>query len=352
MRGIGLVVCSALALLALVACVEGVTVTKIHGGLVSEGIEYNPRTGKLLVGSISKGAIYEVESNGDLNVFADDDVLTSTTGIQVDTDRDFLYACNNEKAFPDVNNHAGLAILSLRDGALVRYVDLTNLLGSDAKLLNDVTLADSEGFIYATDSLGGAIFQIDPETGDSALYFQSDDLKPNDSAGVGANGIEIWRDRDDKSSEFLIIAKSGASTETAALYRLDLGLELSERALKKITLNVEGFGYDGLFMVRSGERTGTLYAVSSDTVYSYVSSNFETALQGDIYDLVSLQGTTAVYIPKGDKLAVNCANNFSSETTFIDTFVLEDDALVNSASSFGPFSVLAVLLVSFFLLFV
>lgn len=347
---VGVVACLVVVLIAGAEAFAPVTIINKQN-LVPEGIEYNPLTGNLLLGSIGTGVIHEVTQSGKFKVFSDDESLTSTAGLQVDQDRGYLFACNQEKIFPATSNRAGLAVLSLRDGSLVRYVDLSNFLGSSGKLLNDVSPPDSKGFVYVTDSLNGAIYQVNPDTGDAVLYFQSDSLKPDDAAGVGANGIEVWREKGDKSNEFLIIAKSGLTTKTAILYRLDLGLSRNDREIKAIEVDEKGVGYDGLFVVRSGARTGTLYAVSSEKVYSFISADFKTASAGDVFELTSPQGTTAVYLSDDDVLAVNCLNNFNSTTTFIDVIDLSTDALVNSSVSLSSSIVFVVVSLVLALLF-
>lgn len=279
-------------------------------GLLPEGIEYNPLTKRYLVGSLSEGTIYEVSNDGSLNRFSRSDsesFLSCSAGLQVDAKKNHLYVCNQDAKYPNVGTRVNLIVLSLVDGSFIRNIDLSGL-GSNDKLLNDVSPPDAAGFIYATDSLNGVIFRINPDAGTAEVYFQSDALKPNDATGVGANGIDLWHEGGDVSKEFLIVAKSGNTTSRSFLHRVEVTNTTSSLRLLTVDLDTNGVGYDGLVFDRNGKGAGNLYAISSTRAYRYSSYNWRSASLIQTYFLSCEGGTTGALVDAENQLAVTCLN--------------------------------------------
>lgn len=84
-RVIAGVACGAALFMAVgVSMAQDTTITLQDATIRPEGIEYNPVSGNFLVGSVANGAVYEVAADGTTTLFAQDDDLTSSYGLQVD----------------------------------------------------------------------------------------------------------------------------------------------------------------------------------------------------------------------------------------------------------------------------
>lgn len=141
---------------------SAVAFTLAERDLIPEGIAYDPKTGATFVGSLAKRKIVRVDRRGVGTDFVATgaDGLWAVLGMKVDAKRRRLWACTaaGPSAGTD-DGRAGVFVYDLDTGKLVRKALLDT--SSGKHLLNDLALA-ADGAAYATDSLTGAVYRIDP----------------------------------------------------------------------------------------------------------------------------------------------------------------------------------------------
>lgn len=67
-------------------------------GIIPEGVEYDTKNKRFLVGSLAKGTVYAVAKDGTLTPFIEDPDLKSSVGIEVDEERNRLLVPNSDRA--------------------------------------------------------------------------------------------------------------------------------------------------------------------------------------------------------------------------------------------------------------
>jgi sugar lactone lactonase YvrE len=156
--------------------------------LQPEGIEYDARRGRFVVGSRTEGTIHTVDDAGNVAVLVADPGLSITLGLQIDGER-LLAAGSLGTGEP------ALGIYDVETGAVLRVVNLGGLSAAPAgHLANDVAV-DHEGNAYVTDTLARVIYRVTP-AGNASLF--ADDPR----FGL-LNGIEFHPDG------FLVVASIG-----------------------------------------------------------------------------------------------------------------------------------------------
>lgn len=122
--------------------------------LQPEGIEYDARGGRFVVGSRTEGTIHTVDDAGNISLLVASPGLTTTLGLQIDGER--LLAAG---AF--ASGGIGLGIYDLETGAVLHVVDLGPVAGGGSHLANDVAV-DGDGNAYVTDTLASVIYRVTP----------------------------------------------------------------------------------------------------------------------------------------------------------------------------------------------
>jgi WD40 repeat protein len=146
--------------------------------LITEGIAYDPDTGRFFVSSIHQRKIVVREKDGTVKDFSSpSDGLYSVLGMKVDAGHRILWACSS--AFPqmkgfaaDDNGRAGIFKYDLKTGKLLNKHLLWNDTGKHA--LGDLTLAKN-GDVYASDSISPTIYKISAKTGGKLEVFLTSD---------------------------------------------------------------------------------------------------------------------------------------------------------------------------------
>jgi hypothetical protein len=193
--------------------------------LIPEGIAYDPKQDRFLIGSVAQNKIVSANRKGEVKDFSKPrDNLDCVLGLFVDVARGQLYAVSTNGFLDEAQKQ--------RRNAVVRY-DLTNGLlvdryeAPDANQLNDLTIA-ADGTIYATDS-GGTLFR---KTVDEKM------LTPFGAKGAlpGANGIALGAD-----GKLYVAISTGIAT-------IDLAIGAPTRLPQPDTV-VTG-GCDGLYWHR------------------------------------------------------------------------------------------------------
>lgn len=157
-------------------------------GVLPEGVEWDAERGRFLVGSLSEGTIFEINDEGEIIPFIEDDALISTVGIHIDQENDRLLAAVSNRAAISGGEVEGplvqAAAYDLETGERVYVTNLSDLLDSQQQFVNDVT-NDPEGNAYMTNSFAPVIYQIRPE-GEAEVFVEDEQLA---ASGFGLNGI-------------------------------------------------------------------------------------------------------------------------------------------------------------------
>ena len=133
-----------------------------RSGLFPEGLEYDSKNKRFLLGSAAEGTIFWVGDDGSHSAFIEDDDLRSSAGIHIDLANDRLLVVNTDPgvytgAAPE-GSTASLAAYDLTTAERLFLTDLTELTAGDQQLANDVAV-DMQGNAYVTDSLAGVNLQ-------------------------------------------------------------------------------------------------------------------------------------------------------------------------------------------------
>ncbi len=227
-------------------------------GLLPEGVEYDAKHNRFLVGSLSQGTIFAVGNDGTLTPFIQDPELKSSVGIEVDEERNRLLVANSDAAVfgGQSAGQAKLGIYNLDTGERIAMVDLGALgpEGAKAHFANDVTVGN-DGSAYVTDTFARVVFKVDPSN--TASVFM-----PNTFANLDQhmlNGIVYH------PSGYLLIGES-VQGKIYAVSETDPSM-LTEVALPEAVNGVDGivWGANGdLLVVRNDASTRVVALRSED----------------------------------------------------------------------------------------
>lgn len=195
-------------------------------GLFPEGIEYDSKRSRFLVGSVTEGTIYEIGLDGVSQPFIEDANFKSTAGIHIDPVRDRLLVANFDPGILSgllvESDMTGVGSYDLTTGERLFFTDLSNLAEGEVHFANDLAV-DSEGNTYVTDSFAPVLYKIDP-TGEASIFTQNP-LFTNPSFGL--NGIEYHPD------DYLLVGVSGDGTD-GGIYKIPLA---NPEQVTPVTLN-------------------------------------------------------------------------------------------------------------------
>ncbi len=141
---------------------------------IPEGVEYDQTHGRILVGSLTDGSVYQLEKDGRLIPVVEDPELVSSVGIEVDEARGRLLVANSDRSvFASGTGQAKLGVFDSGSGERIAMVDLAATIEDrteeTAFFANDVTV-DDQGRIYVSDSRTGAIYVVDEAYEASLLH--------------------------------------------------------------------------------------------------------------------------------------------------------------------------------------
>lgn len=149
--------------------------------LIPEGVAWDARGARFLVGSIAQRKIVELGRDGKPRDFSrPGDGLEAVLGLAVDAPRGHLYAVSTNGFEAAAEQHRRNAIVryDLRKRRLLARLEVP-----EAVQLNDVTLAP-DGSVYASDSAGGSVFRLAPGAQAFAPVGAAGSLR-------GANGLTV-----------------------------------------------------------------------------------------------------------------------------------------------------------------
>jgi hypothetical protein len=153
-----------------------------------EGIAYDSRTNAYFVSSVRQRKIVRVSAQKVVTDFVGpgQDGLWGVSGIGVDERRRLLWACSNatetvEGYTPADQNNAAVFAFNLDDGKLVTKYPLAQ---PGSNHMCDGLVVGSDGAVFVADSLGTAIYRIDPGARDLKVV-----LGPE--AGISPQGLAL-----------------------------------------------------------------------------------------------------------------------------------------------------------------
>ena len=206
-------------------------------GLYPEGVEHDAERDRFLLGSIRRGEVVAVLSDGTTSVLVEDERLRSVVGIRVDDDRGRLlvnsadYGVSERSEPEDRFETAVLAIYDLETGDPIQFVDLTGLRPGEQNFVNDLAI-DSAGNAYVTDSLAAAIYRVTPE-GRAEVFIAHEDFR---GSGFNLNGIVVHPDG------YLLVAKKS----DGSIFRIPLE---NPASFERVTMDTYLQAPDGLVLV-------------------------------------------------------------------------------------------------------
>ncbi len=239
---------------------EAITINK--PALYPEGIDYNPKSDKFIVGSFRDGGVYEVELDGSSRRLLNDERLNSVLAVRVDVKRNRLLVVNSDIG-SSVNSYiegpkklASLGVYELSTGKNIDFINLGKLRPNENHLANGMTL-DLEGNAYVTDSFSPIIYKIDT-SGNESVFLESDRFV---GEGINLNGIVFHPDG------YLIAVKKGEGV----LFKIPLNNPHNFTMIKSTRKFIGG---DGLVLLNNnklivianraaGEITETVFSLES-----------------------------------------------------------------------------------------
>jgi len=153
--------------------------------LIPEGIVYDPKQDRFLIGSVAQKKIVSANRKGEVKNFSTSgDNLDCVLGLFVDSAQQQLYAVSTNGFLDEAQKQRRNAVVryDLKTGLLVNRYD-----APDANQLNDLTVA-ADGTIYATDSAGGTLFRKTPSEKTLTPFGAKGALPASNGITLGADG--------------------------------------------------------------------------------------------------------------------------------------------------------------------
>ncbi len=249
-----------------------------RGGFIPEGIEYDAASGRLLVGSLPEGTIYQLHADGRLTAVVTDADLASSVGIEVDAPRNRLLVANADfRVFEGASQgRAMLGAYDLTTGARLAMVDLAavvpNAPSNASYFANDV-VALPDGTAYVTDTFQNVIYRVTPDY-QASLFHR---FEPTE--GLGLNGIVHH------PAGYLLVA--GGSV----LYKVPVA---DPAATTQVTLSEMVEGQDGMVWMSDGRLA--IVSNSQSRVVAFTSNDGWATAQLAGVGPFTTQGTTAAVV--------------------------------------------------------
>lgn len=153
-----------------------------------EGIAYDSRTDDYFVSSVRQRKIVRVKNQNVVTDFigTGQDGIWGVSGIGVDERRRLLWACSNatetvEGYTPADRNNVAVFAFNLDDGKLAAKIPLAQ---PDMAHMCDGLVVGSDGTVFVADSMGTAIYRLDPDARDLRVV-----LGPE--AGISPQGMAL-----------------------------------------------------------------------------------------------------------------------------------------------------------------
>lgn len=265
--------------------------------LYPEGLEYDAKSERFLLGSIRRGEAIALNKDETTTRLVDDERLRSVVGIRVDAERGRLlvnssdYGVAKRSAPSDKFASVTLGIYDLATGAHLKFIDLSDLQPAEKKFANDLTV-DADGNAYITDSLAASIYKVTP-SGKASVFLSHERFRGD---GFNLNGIQYH-----KNGYLLVAMKSDGS-----LFKVPLN---DPSAFTEVAMPQPLVGTDGLVLAGPDELiaiTNRAFGVVSNTVFLLFSDDDwnsasigQTFKTGDVYPTTGVVAKGQLYVNYG-----------------------------------------------------
>ncbi|WP_208982281.1 hypothetical protein [Pseudovibrio sp. JE062] len=291
--------------------------------LYPEGLEYDAKRERFLLGSIRKGEVIALNKDGTATRLVDDERLRSVVGIRVDAERGRLlvnssdYGVATRSAPSDKFASVSLGIYDLATGAPLKFIDLSDLKPAEKKFANDLTV-DADGNAYITDSLAASIYKVTP-SGKASVFLSHERFRGD---GFNLNGIQYHK------NGYLLVAKKS----DGSLFKVPLN---DPSAFTEVAMPQPLVGTDGLVLAGPDELiaiTNRASGVVSNTVFQLLSDDdWSSATIGQTFKTGDVYPTTGV-VAKG-KLYVNYGHLHTLSSALTEGDELKDTFHIQQVGS-------------------
>lgn len=262
-----------------------------------EGIDYNPKNNRFIIGSFTKSEVGHVDPDtGAYTTFIEDKNLASVTGVYVDMNRNRLLVSSGKAGAPanrtDEAYVAYLGIYNLDTGNLIKGIDLrSSLLGPNAPAFANDIAVDDNGNIYVTDSFSPVIYKVDGNSFEASIFAEQARFAAAPGE-FGLNGIvytngNLIVSKSNSGELFKIPVSNPENTtviETSKYVWAD-GLELDSKGNLVVVVN------------GSGKNPGTVTLVSKN--------NWKSATEASYFPVPAVaSSTTAALANDGNVYAI------------------------------------------------
>ena len=258
--------------------------------LIPEGIAYDPVNEVFYIGSIYKCKIISVDKQNNVNNFTSEkqDGLLSVTGIKVDAKRRILWVNSSEfyrmKGFE--NNKAGYTCIfkyNIDNRKLIKKYILDER--PVFHHFNDLVI-NSQGDVFITDSLFGAIYKIDHQSDNLDIFIKPDRF-------TYPNGITLSQDE-----RYLFVTHvEGTSV---------VDINTKSYYILPHPKNIPLTGIEGLYLYKN-----TLVAIQDDNWHGRV---IQLSLRKSSYKALNLKNSLKYSVQKANLIEVG-NHLFSHPTT-------------------------------------
>jgi sugar lactone lactonase YvrE len=173
-----------------------VTLTLDEGRFVPEGLAWDAKRQRFLLGSVHQRRVVSIDADGHVTDFIapGQDGLLSVFGMQVDARGDSLWLATSglreSGDIPDEwRGRAGILQFDLADGELIQ----SHWLSPDGRehVLGDLQLLP-EGGVLTTDSLTGEVLRLEPSTGRFETVVPAGRLVSPQGIALAEDGFSAW----------------------------------------------------------------------------------------------------------------------------------------------------------------
>jgi len=252
-------------------------------GIMPEGVDWDEAGSRFLITSLTDGAIRSIDDAGSVEIFAQDQDITTSVGLEVDELHNrLLVAVADRNVFSGGAGRAALAAYDLITHERLFLTELGGVFPYEQHFANDVAVDDA-GSAYVTDSTAPVIYRVDMD-GSAEVFLQDDRLIAD---GIGLNGIGYHPDG------FLLVAFANSLLKVP----LDDPAAFSEVATDD-PVHFDGiFLHEGAWLVGVNNTDGqqTLVAMSSADDWATATTEGRVLSMGDATSITQ-RGDTSYYI--------------------------------------------------------